>query len=154
GLAAPSEGHIQAVNRLISTLRKGLIKYSGQVSEAARAATEQPTPARLQHTVLRKDRGHNWGRDIEKFWEFYLELFGIRTSLPYDNWLLSCDRIALDCYRATYTNLGAVRSVPAPPPYCYMRTGFAPATFRRGIPLTRLGKQLNPFPLVQLPYHR
>jgi hypothetical protein len=35
-----------------------------------------------------------------------------------------------------------------------MRTGFAPATFRRGIPLQRLGKQLNPFPLVQLPYHR
>jgi hypothetical protein len=35
-----------------------------------------------------------------------------------------------------------------------MRTGFAPATFRRGIPLRRLGKKANPFPLVQLPYHR
>jgi hypothetical protein len=35
-----------------------------------------------------------------------------------------------------------------------MRTGFAPATFRRGIPLSRLGRQLNPFPLIQLPYHR
>jgi hypothetical protein len=35
-----------------------------------------------------------------------------------------------------------------------MRTGFSPATFRRGIKLTALGKQVNPFPLVQLPYHR
>jgi hypothetical protein len=35
-----------------------------------------------------------------------------------------------------------------------MRTGFSPATFRRGIRLRRLGRQLNPFPLVQLPYHR
>jgi hypothetical protein len=35
-----------------------------------------------------------------------------------------------------------------------MRTGFAPATFRRAIPLRRLGQLLNPFPLVQLPYHR
>jgi hypothetical protein len=35
-----------------------------------------------------------------------------------------------------------------------MRTGFSPATFRRGIPLTKLGKQLNPFPLIELPYHR
>jgi hypothetical protein len=35
-----------------------------------------------------------------------------------------------------------------------MRTGFSPATFRRAIPLQRLGKQMNPFPLVQLPYHR
>jgi hypothetical protein len=35
-----------------------------------------------------------------------------------------------------------------------MRTGFAPATMRRGIRLQKLGRQLNPFPLVQLPYHR
>jgi hypothetical protein len=35
-----------------------------------------------------------------------------------------------------------------------MRTGFAPATIRRGIPVSKIGKQLNPFPLVQLPYHR
>jgi hypothetical protein len=35
-----------------------------------------------------------------------------------------------------------------------MKTGFAPATIRRGMRMRRLGKQLNPFPLVQLPYHR
>jgi hypothetical protein len=35
-----------------------------------------------------------------------------------------------------------------------MKTGFAPATIRRGIRMQRLGKQFNPFPLVQLPYHR
>jgi hypothetical protein len=35
-----------------------------------------------------------------------------------------------------------------------MRTGFAPATMRRGIRLRKIGRQLNPFPLVQLPYHR
>jgi len=35
-----------------------------------------------------------------------------------------------------------------------MRTGFAPATIRRGIALQKLGRQFNPFPLVQLPYHR
>jgi hypothetical protein len=51
-------------------------------------------------------------------------------------------------------HLGSHRSIPAPPPFSYMRTGFSPATFRRGIPLRRLGRQLNPFPLVQLPYHR
>jgi hypothetical protein len=152
--ASPSEGHIQAVNRLVTTLRKGLVKLSGQVSEATSAAIEQPTSPRLQQTVLRKDRAHSWVRGIERIWDFYFELFGQRQSMPYANWLLSCDRIALDCYRATYTGLGTARSVPAPPPFCYMRTGFAPATFRRGIPLSRLGKQLNPFPLVQLPYHR
>src|SRR5207253_10522602 len=69
-------------------------------------------------------------------------------------WLLSCDRIALNCYQATYLNVGEAKSLPAPPPFSYMRTGFSPATYRRGIPLRKLGQQLNPFPLVQLPYHR
>ena len=67
---------------------------------------------------------------------------------------LSSQSAYLDCYPVAYTGLGAARTVPAPPPFCYMRTGFAPATFRRGIPLRRLGRQINPFPLVQLPYHR
>jgi len=67
---------------------------------------------------------------------------------------LSCDRIALDCYRTSYLGLAVARSIPAPPPFSYVATGFSPATFRRGIPLKRLGKQLNPFPLIQLPYHR
>src|SRR5262249_37026830 len=58
------------------------------------------------------------------------------------------------CYQIAYTGLGAARSVPAPPPFSYMRTGFAPATYRRGIRLSRLGKQLNPVPLVQFPHHR
>src|SRR3954467_7465763 len=51
-------------------------------------------------------------------------------------------------------HLGSARSIPAPPPFSYMRTGFSPATYRRGIPLRKLGRQLNPFPLVQPPYHR
>ena len=154
GAAAPSEGHIQAVNRLIIALRRGLLKLAGQVTAAANAASKQPTSPRLLRMVVRKDKAHNWVRGIERIWDFYFELFGQRQSLPYADWLLSCDRIALDCYRVSYTGLGTARSVPAPPPFCYMRTGFAPATFRRGIPLSRLGKQLNPFPLVQLPYHR
>src|SRR6185312_11149314 len=70
------------------------------------------------------------------------------------DWLLSCDRIALSCYQAAYLGVGEPKPLPAPPPFCYARTGFSPATFRRGIPLSKLGRQINPFPLVQLPYHR
>jgi hypothetical protein len=90
---------------------------------------------------------------IERIWDFYFELFGQRQT-RFGEWLLGCDRIALDCYQDAYMGLGAARSIPAPPAFSYMRTGFSPATFRRGIPLRRLGRQLNPFPLIQLPYHR
>jgi hypothetical protein len=151
--AAPSEGHIQAVNTLMGALRRGLIKMSDRVTKATNAARAEPSTEKLSETMRRKDHAHRWVQGIERIWDFYFELFGQRQG-AYAEWLLSCDRIALDCYQAAYTGIGKARPIPAPPPFCYMRTGFAPATFRRGIPLRRLGRQLNPFPLVQLPYHR
>jgi len=154
GPASPSEGHIQVVNNLISRLRQGLLKMSKGVTNAIDAASEEPNSPRLQRVVVRKDQAHKWVQGIEKIWDFYFELFGQRQSMPYGEWLLSCDRIAMDCYQVAYTGLGTAKSIPAPPPFSFMRTGFAPATIRRGIPVRKLGKQLNPFPLVQLPYHR
>src|SRR6516225_10199021 len=153
GDAAPSEGHIQAVNQLLGSLRRNLLRMTKQVTEAVTITARQPSSLCLQETLGHKERAHWLVEGVERIWDFYFELFGQRQG-KYADWLLSCDRIALDCYRVAYTGLGVARSVPAPPPFCYMRTGFAPATFRRGIPLTRLGRQLNPFPLIQLPYHR
>jgi hypothetical protein len=153
GPAAPSESHIQVVNQMIAKLRRGLLKMSDRVHDSIATASEKPTPSTLQRVVTRKDNAHRWVQGIEKIWDFYFELFGQRQG-QYGDWLLSCDRIAMDCYQAAYTGLGAARSVPSPPPFCYMRTGFAPATTRRGIRMRRLGKQYNPFPIVQLPYHR
>ncbi|MGD0891597.1 MAG: hypothetical protein ABR923_08690 [Terracidiphilus sp.] len=153
GAEAPTAGHVLAVNKLIVGLRRGLLKMSGKVRETAAVTSKEPTTRRLQELMSKKAHAHHWVRGIEKIWDFYFELFGQRQGL-YAKWLLSCDRIGLDCYRACYTGLGAARTIPAPPPFCYMATGFSPATFRRGIPLKKLGKQLNPFPLVQLPYTR
>ncbi|HEX7265657.1 MAG TPA: hypothetical protein VF383_15880 [Candidatus Dormibacteraeota bacterium] len=153
GPQSPSEGHLQAVNALIERLRAELIKVSRTVKEAADLAIKEPSTQNLQAVVTRKQRAHDLVRGIEKVWDFYFELFGQRQS-SFGNWLLSTDRIALDCYRGVYTRVGMPKPVPAPPPFTYMRTGFSPATFRRGIRLSKLGRQLNPFPLIQLPYHR
>jgi hypothetical protein len=153
GAEAPTAGHLQAVNQLITGLRSGLLKISGGVSKAAKITEQDLSTSRLQDLMRKKARAHHWVRAIEKIWDFYFELFGQRQT-RYAKWLLSCDRIGLDCYRASYLGLGIARTIPAPPPFSYMATGFSPATFRRGIPLKRLGKQLNPFPLIQLPYHR
>jgi hypothetical protein len=153
GLARPSEGHIKAVNEVLGTLRGSLRTVVRQLDQAARIATREPTSDATARLLALKSRAHDWVRATEKVWDFYFELFGQRQS-AYGDWLVACDRIAQDCYQHVYMHLGTARSIPAPAPFAYMRTGFSPATYRRGIPLRKLGRQLNPFPLVQLPYHR
>ncbi|HEX9985981.1 MAG TPA: hypothetical protein VGF69_22155 [Thermoanaerobaculia bacterium] len=153
GAMAPTEGHLQAANALIAKLRTQLLEMTERVGEASARAQADPSSRNLTRFVTMKDRAHEWVQLIEKVWDFYLELFGQRQS-RFASWLLSCDRIALDCYQTAFLNIGVAKSIPAPPPFSYMRTGMSPATFRRSIPLSKLGAQLNPFPLIQLPYHR
>lgn len=153
GDAAPTQGHIQAANTLITKLRDGLLKMAGGVVRASAEAVTDPSTRNLTRFVTQKDRAHEWVQTVERIWDFYLELFGQRQT-RFADWLLSCDRIALDCYQTAFLNIGIAKSIPAPPPFSYMRTGLSPATFRRSIPLKKLGLQMNPFPLIQLPYHR
>jgi hypothetical protein len=153
GPARPSEGHVQAVNQLLVTLRRPLHALVEELERTSRSAQRAPHPATTRRMLELKTQAHDRVRATEKVWDFYFELFGQRQS-AFGEWLVACDRISLDCYQHVYMHLGNARSIPAPPPFAYMRTGFSPATFRRGIPLRRLGRQLNPFPLVQLPYHR
>lgn len=151
--ASPSDAHLDAVNALIKRLHAQLQQVATQVDRSAAAAIRHPDIAGLQQLVSRKEWAHQWVQAIEQIWDFYFELFGQRQT-QFGDWLLACDRIALDCYQDIYMGLGKAKSIPAPAPFSYMKTGFGPATFRRGIPLTKLGKQINPFPLIQLPYHR
>jgi hypothetical protein len=153
GPEMPSDGHILAVNQLMEGLRRGLIVRAKTMNRYVRTAIGKPTPENLTRVVAHKDQSHNWVQGVEKIWDFYFELFGQRQG-QYGQWLLCCDRIALDCYRTAHVGLGREKSIPAPPPFCYMRTGFGPSTFRRGIRLRKLGKQLNPFPLITLQYVR
>lgn len=153
GPEAPTEGHVQAVNQLLGGLRTGLVRRARTMVRLAAAARQNPKPEPLTALVTHKHHAHDWVKGIEKIWDFYFELFGQRQS-RFGLWLLSTDRIALDCYQVAYLGIGKEKSVPAPPPFCYMRTGFGPATYKRGIKLRQLGRQYNPFPLIQLPYHR
>src|SRR5215472_5703329 len=48
GDVSPSEGHIRAVNTLITSLRHGLLRMTKSVTDAAAAASQEPTTSRLQ----------------------------------------------------------------------------------------------------------
>ena len=103
-------------------------------------AVANQVPRYLQQLLQRKERTLAWIKLVEKVWDFYLEMFAQRQT-KYGEWLLAADRIAQDCYQAIYTNLGVPRSVPSPGPFTYMDTGFGPATFRRGVRLTKVGEK-------------
>lgn len=153
GAASPSEAHIQAANRLISALRKHLLQHAGRVRLAAQRSAAAPTTTNLTSLTALSEQSAGLVKLIEKIWAYYFELFGQRQT-RFADWLLACDRISLDCYQVIFTGLGGARSIPSPGPFTYMETGFTPATFRRGINLSRIGRFPNPFPIVKLPYHR
>jgi hypothetical protein len=150
GPAAPSEAHIKAANHMILSLRQNLENLSGHLSEAANMNGATGSLERLLNT---KEQAGATVKFIEKVWNFFYELFGQRQTRC-AKWLLAADRIALDCYGVIYTGLGRPRSIPTPPPFSYMKTEYTPSTFRRGVRLSRLNSLENPFPIVQLPYHR
>ena len=151
--ASPSRAHLESANKLIKSLRTPLIDASRQIGNSATMAMKQSQKEQLKRLLSSKDKAQVGVRKIEKIWDFYFELFSQRRT-RFGDWLLGSDRIALDCYQAIYMGLGISKSIPTPGPFSYMETGFSPASFRRGIPLSKLGKKINPFPLIQLPYHR
>jgi hypothetical protein len=139
-IATPTQAHIDAANALIARLQGQIVMPSSDQNN-------------LGQLLAERQRGERQIKLLEKIWAFYFELFGQRQS-RFGELLLANDRIALDCYQDVFLGLGKARSIPTPAPFSYMETGFTPATFRRGIPLTRLGRQRNAFPIVSLPYHR
>ena len=150
---SPTDGHIVAVNGLIGKLREPLVAVSHLFNKLAGAVVRGGEPTTIANFLRRKHQAHERVQHIEKIWNFYHELFGQRQT-RFGPWLLSTDRIALDCYQDAYVGVGKAKSIPAPPPFTYMQTGFGPATYRRGIRLRQIGREMNPFPLIQLPYHR
>ncbi len=70
GDVAPSEGHIRAVNRLLGSLRRSLLNLAAHVTNAAETASRDPTSAKLQSTVSRKEHAHRMVEAIERVWDF------------------------------------------------------------------------------------
>lgn len=152
GPSSPSRAHVQAVNQLVGAARNPLSADVERLGDLCSRITAVGDAGVAQMLRL-KERNQALAGEAEKIWEFYLNLFSQRTG-PFAEWLMGIDRIALDCYQAVYLGLAKARTIPSPAPFAYMEAGFGPATFRRGVKLSKLGQRENPFPLVKVPYHR
>lgn len=152
GPSAPNPSHLRAVNTLIEAARERQEVEERALATSARDLEGADDDGRAAFLVL-KEKSETRARETEQIWDFYLNIFSQRTG-PFAPWLGGLDRVALDCYQAVYLGLGRARSIPTPAPLTYMEAGFGPATFRRGVRLSKLGRAANPFPLVKVPYHR
>ena len=149
--AAPSEAHIEAVNRFIDRFRGKLVEMTRGVEAAA--ARREPTTERLQVLLMRKQAASNRVLYAEGIWDFYFDLFVQRLS-TFGERLRTVDRICTNCYEDLYVGLGTAQPIPSLLPFSYASSGFSPATFRRGVPMKRLRHNPNIFPLIMLPQHR
>ena len=153
GPAAPGEAHIKAVNRFIDTLREKLDEMVRWVGAAANTARRDPTSERLRVLLERKQVASNRVLYVEGIWDFYFDLFVQRLS-SFGERLLSVDRVAANCYEDLYVGIGMAQPTPSLLPFSYARSGFSPATYRRGVPIPGLKFNKNLFPLISLPQHR
>ena len=153
GPAAPSEAHIKAVNRFIDTLREKLDEMVRWVGAAANTARRDPTSERLRVLLERKQVAGNRVLYVEGIWDYYFDLFVQRLS-SFGERLLSVDRVAANCYEDLYVGIGMAQPIPSLLPFSYARSGFSPATYRRGVPIPGLKFNPNLFPLISLPQHR
>ena len=153
GPAAPGEAHIKAVNRFIDSLRIKLDDMVRWVGAAASMARREPSGERLRVLLERKQVASNRVLYVEGIWDFYFDLFVQRLS-GFSERLLAVDRICANCYEDLYVGIGTAQPIPGLLPFSYARSGFSPATYRRGVPIPKLKFNKNLFPLISLPQHR
>jgi len=153
GPMAPSEGHIEAVNRLIDKFRTQLIERARWVDAAAQAARREPTSDRLHLLLERKQKVGDQVQYLEGIWDFYFDMFVQRLS-AFGERLRAIDRITVGCYEKVYVGLGTAKPTPSLLPFSYADSGFSPYTIRRSVPMQKLRHNPNLFPLIVIPQHR
>jgi hypothetical protein len=151
--ASPSAAHIRAVNALLGELRASLEEDVQRLRKRGQEVLSSGMPRSYEAFLRLKDKVNARTHEGERLLAFYRNMFDQRRG-RFGHQLLPIDRIARDCYQAVWLGLGQARSIPAPPPFSYVEDGQGPATFRRGVKLSMLGKRPNPFPLVKVPQHR
>lgn len=143
---APSAAHFQAANQ-----RLGRIEAQIQRRFQHLAGTWSRAPLnRVLVDLALVERELDRAR---RAFGLFFEVFAQRGT-TFAPALAAHDVIAADCYTAIRE--AAPRTFPGPllKPLSYMEHGYSPATMRRGVTLSRLLGEANPFPVIRIPWDR
>lgn len=143
---APSPRHFQAANSRLARVEQRIRARFTPL----RQDWDQRPPQRVLTDIALVERELDRARRL--FGMFY-EVFAQRGT-SYGPALAAHDAIAEDCYQAIRQAAPRIFDGPLLKPVCYMEHGYSPATMRRGVQLSRLLGELNPFPLIRIPWDR
>ncbi len=143
---APSTEHFQAANQRLATIDQQIAKRIAYLRE-----TWQSNPLeRVLIDIALVEREIDRAR---RAFGLFFEIFSQRGSV-FAPTLAANDIIAKDCYQAVRDHAPRIFRGKLLKPLSYMEHGFSPATMRRGVLLSRLLGEPNPFPIVRIPWDR
>ncbi len=143
---APSRSHFNAANRRLATIGQRIAHDIRTIERTWPPAT----PERALSQMAMLDRQVDRAR---RTFGMFFEMLSQRGS-SFAPALAAHDVIATDCYAIVRATLPEVFRGPLIKPLTYMEHGYSPATQRRGVALSRLLGDSNPFPVIRIPWDR
>jgi hypothetical protein len=141
---APSAIHFQTANRRLQSINR---QIQNRLDFLRRNWQKSPPGQVLLFMALVE-------REIDRVrraFGLFFEIFSQRGSVFAPN-LAAYDVIAQDCYMAIRKAAPLIFRGPLVKPLTYMEHGYSPATMRRGVLLSRLLGEANPFPVIRIPW--
>jgi hypothetical protein len=143
---APLPEHFAAANRRLQAIDRDVklrVKELAKLDASASSDDWLLTMAMVERELDRARRAFG----------MFFEVFAQRGT-SFARALAAHDAIARDCYAVVQTAAPKIFPGPLVPPITYLEHGYSPATMRRGVTLSRLLGESNPFPLIKIPYDR
>lgn len=143
---APSGKHFAAANHRLSII-------GGQIRERLRQAGELDHKASIDSRLVAMAMVEREVDRARRTFGMFFEVFQQRGT-AFAPSLAAHDAIARDCYAAISKAAPRTFGGTLLSPVTYMEHGYSPATMRRGVTLSRLLGESNPFPLIRIPWDR
>jgi hypothetical protein len=143
---APSPDHLRAANERLASIDREIVRRLGFLARTWASSSVDRVLVDVALVEREVDRAR-------RAFGLFFEVFGQRGT-AFAPTLAAHDAIAADCYAAVRGAAPRVFRGPLLKPLCYMEHGFSPATMRRGVTLSRLLGEPNPFPLIRIPWDR
>ncbi|MFM0052531.1 hypothetical protein [Caballeronia grimmiae] len=143
---APSPSHFAAANARLARIEWEIER---RYRDLAQAWVRVPRERVLVDVALVERELDRARRAFGLFFEVFAQ-----RGTTFAPALAAHDIIAADCYAAIRHAAPKIFSGPLLKPLSYMEHGYSPATMRRGVTLSRLLGEANPFPIIRIPWDR